>query len=71
VTRSAASVDAEIDALWANHRQTAARLRALEKLADVWNSPWWKVALFVIDGWSLRRVVDRPQWRPWRRWWTS
>lgn len=49
----------------------AARVHALEDLADIWASPWWKLALFVIDGWPLRRVAERPQWRPWRRWWTS
>jgi hypothetical protein len=40
-------------------------------MLDVWDSPWWKLVLFVIDGWPLRRVVERPQWRPWRRWVTS
>jgi hypothetical protein len=62
---------AHIESLWFNQRQTAQRVRQLEKLVDVWDSPAWKLALFVIDGWPLRRVVQRPQWRPWRRWWTS
>ena len=61
----------EINSLWFNVNQQAARVRHLEKLADTLDSPWWKLALFVIDGWPLRRVVDKPQWRPWRRWWTS
>ena len=71
MNRDPASMDAEIDSLWKNVNQLAGRIRALEKLADAWDSPWWKLALFVIDGWPLRRVVSKPQWRPWRRWWTS
>ena len=71
MSRDPASMDAEIDSLWKNVKQLAGRIRVLEKLADVWDSPWWKLALFVIDGWPLRRVVSKPQWRPWRRWWTS
>jgi len=63
--------EANVESLWLNYRQLAGRIRALEKLAEVWDSPWWKLALFVIDGWPLRRVAPRPQWRPWRRWWTS
>lgn len=69
--KDSASVDAEIDSLWRNMTQTQGRVRALEKLVDLWDSPFWKLALFVLDGWPLRRVVKRPQWRPWRRWWTS
>lgn len=66
-----ASIRARLDSLEFNQRQLAGRVRALEKWADVLDSPWWKLAVFVIDGWPLRRVVERPQWRPWRRWWTS
>lgn len=54
-----------------NYRQLANRLRVLEDLQDVWDTPWWKLGLFVIDGWPLRRIVDQPQWRPWRRWFRS
>lgn len=71
MSRDPTSVDAEIDALWERARQADGRIRALEKLADVQDSPWWRLAMFVLDGWPLRRVVSRPQWRPWRRWWTS
>jgi hypothetical protein len=63
--------EAEIESLWINMEQVQARVRTMEKLLDVWDSPLWKLALFVIDGWPLRRVVVHPQWRPWRRWWTS
>jgi hypothetical protein len=59
------------ESLWFNYRQLAGRVRSLEKLADVNASPLWKRVLFVIDGWPLTRIVDRPQWRPWRRWWMS
>lgn len=65
--------DAEvhIKSLWVNVEDLQKRVRYLEKLEDIWNTPWWKIVLFVIDGWPLRRVVRQPQWRPWRRWWTS
>jgi hypothetical protein len=33
-------------------------------------TPAWKRWLFIIDGWSGHAVVDRPNWRPWRKWWT-
>lgn len=65
------SVRARLDSLEFNNRQLAGRVRALEKWADVLDSPLWKLTVFVIDGWPLRHVVARPQWRPWRRWWTS
>jgi len=62
---------AEVTSLWMNYGLLADRVRKTEKLLDVWDTPLRKLALFVIDGWPLRRVVERPQWRPWRRWWTS
>jgi hypothetical protein len=62
---------AEIDSLWVNCRQLAGRVRYLEKLADIYESPGWKRLLFVLDGWPAHRVVSRPAWRPWRRWFTS
>lgn len=69
--RTLEDADAHVASLWVNVDQQAGRIRQVEKLLDVWDSPAWKLALFVIDGWPLRRVVARPQWRPWRRWWTS
>jgi hypothetical protein len=65
--------DAEvhINSILINMEQQAARIRQVEKLLDVWDSPWWKIALFVIDGWPLKRVVKKPQWRPWHGWWVS
>jgi hypothetical protein len=69
--RDPESVDAEIDSLWVNVNQLAGRTRQLEKIHDVWDTPWWRLVVFVVDGWPLRRVVKQPQWRPWRRWWTS
>ncbi len=65
------SLKARLDSLEFNMEQTQNRVRYLEKLADTIDSPWWKIILFVVDGWPLRRLVDKPQWRPWRRWWTS
>jgi len=72
--RDRASVDAEIDSLWFNltgRGQLGDRLRRVEKLADVMDTPLRRKILFMLDGWPLFRLVDRPQWRPWRRWWTS
>jgi len=71
MARSHDSIDTEIDTLWTATHEVEDRLRAVEKIHDVLDSPLWKIALFVLDGWPLRRVVKQPQWRPWRRWWTS
>lgn len=62
------SLRAEIDSLWINVRQLSARCRLLEKLAETHlETPWWKRLLFVLDGWPLHGLAERPQWRPWRR----
>lgn len=45
------------------------RVRAIEALHDVQESSWVKLTLFVLLGWPLRRVVARPQRRPWRQDW--
>lgn len=47
------------------------RVRALEELEDTMATPLYKRLIFALDGWPWWRVVARPQWRPWRRWWTS
>jgi hypothetical protein len=63
---------AEIDSLKVNVDQLHHRVRLLEKYADTWTlTPWWKRALFVLDGWPTHKLADRPQWRPWRKWWAS
>ncbi len=69
--RSLESVDAEVDALWVNIREVSRQVRQLQKLEDTMNTPLWKRVVFMLDGWPLFRVVEHPQWRPWRRWWTS
>lgn len=69
--RSPESVDLEIDALWARLREIDGRVHQLDELADTMNTPIWKRLLFALDGWPWFRVVKKPQWRPWRRWWTS
>jgi hypothetical protein len=52
--------------------ETERRLRVAEKWIDTFlATPRWKRILFRIDGWSGHRLVDRPSWRPWRRWWRS
>jgi len=63
--------EANIVSLWTNVRQLGARVHDLEQLQDLHESPWWHKLVWVIDGWPLHRLVDRPQWRPWRRWWRS
>lgn len=69
--RDLPSLDAEVDSLWVNVRQLHEAVRRLQELEDTMDTPMWKRAVFVLDGWPLFRVVERPQWRPWRRWWTS
>jgi hypothetical protein len=67
-----ASANAEIESLKVNVRQHAGRIRELEKKLDTRATPFWKLILFRLDGWpSWAIVADYPQWRPWRRWWTS
>lgn len=65
-------MDAEIAALWTNSIQHAGRIRRLEKLADTHlETGWQKRLLFCLDGWPLHGLAVKPQWRPWRRWFTS
>lgn len=71
MTRDLTSLDAEVDSIWVNIDDLANRVRRLEKLEDTMNTPLWKKALFALDGWPLFRLAAKPQWRPWRRWWTS
>lgn len=67
-------VDTRLDSLEFNVHgpdQLTVRVRRLEEWMDVIETPTFKRILFALDGWPLWRVVERPQWRPWRRWWTS
>jgi len=64
-------MDAEIDSLWVNMRDLRGRVRHLEELEDTMDTPILRKIVFALDGWPLFRITDRPQWRPWRRWWTS
>jgi hypothetical protein len=53
-------------------RQLEMRVRTAEKLLDTFvETVWWKRWVFIIDGWSGHRLVDKPKWRPWRKWWRS
>lgn len=65
------SVLTELAVLRSDMERNDNRTMKLLQMWDVVMSPWWKVALFVLDGWPLRSIARRPQWRPWRRWWTS
>lgn len=63
---------AEVDSLWFNVNQQADRIRLIEKRFDTLDTPLWRRILFRIDGWpAWYRVVTKPQWRPWHRWWHS
>ena len=44
------------------------RIQDLEELLDLHFTPCWKKVWFVIQGWPLKRLVDRPQRRFWHRW---
>lgn len=62
----------EIESLRVNNQELQKRVRYLEKLLDTRATPLWRRILFRIDGWpSWTVVVNKPQWRPWRKWWTS
>jgi hypothetical protein len=64
--------DAEIDSLIINKEQHATRIRRIEKMLDTLDTPVWKRVLFRIDGWpAWYKLADKPQWRPWRRWYKS
>lgn len=66
------SVAASLDSIEENYRDLEKRVRAIEDRFDTRSTPWWKRLVFRIDGWpSWVWLVDRPRWRPWRRWWTS
>jgi len=61
-----------LDSLRFNLDQQVNRLRMLEKMMDTRATPLWKRIVFRIDGWpSWTVVAQKPQWRPWRKWWTS
>jgi len=62
---------ANVESLWFNLDQLAGRIRALEKLEYIRDSPLRRRLLWALDGWPWRRYVERPQWRSWRRWWMS
>lgn len=70
--RTNASLTAEVDSLWVNIRQLQNKVRTLEKMMDTRATPLWGRLIFRLDGWpSWSTVADKPQWRPWRKWFTS
>ncbi len=69
--RSVTDAEAVLNSHLVRLQQLEAKVRHLEKLEDVMDTSLPKRLLFAFDGWPLFRVVARPQWRPWRRWWTS
>lgn len=67
-----ADAEAHIASLTIRVRELERRLRIEEKWTDTYlATTWWKRMLFRIDGWPGHRLVDKPRWRPWRKWWTS
>lgn len=70
--RSLDEAEVHIDALWRAVQSLQRQVHAHEEDLDTFvRTPAWKRWLFMIDGWNGHRVVDRPRWRPWRKWWTS
>lgn len=66
------SIEARLDSLEVNvQHHLPDRLHAVEELAYYMDSPLWRRIVWAIDGWPWWKVRDYPQWRPWRRWWTS
>ena len=41
-------------------------IQDLQERLDLHETPMWRKVWFVIQGWSLKRLVDHPQWRPLR-----
>lgn len=63
---SSESVEAEINSLKVNSTELQRRVRILEKQMETFvTTPFWKKIWFVIDGWPLKRLTDKSQWRPW------
>ena len=66
------SQDAEITSLWTNVTQLHGKVRTVEKVVETRiTTRLWKQIWFLIDGWPWHKIVDKPRWRPWRRWYTS
>lgn len=67
-----ASLWQEVISLQTRKQELERRIREHEDIFDTFiETPLWKRILFRIDGWPARRLVDKPKWRPWRRWWMS
>jgi hypothetical protein len=67
------SSDPEIENLQVNQTEQWRIIRDLEKRMLTLQTPLWKRVLFRIDGWPGQKNLnaEKPEWRPWRRWWTS
>ncbi len=61
------SQQAELDSLKINVQELYARVSKLEDETSILLTPPHRKLWFVLNGWALYRVVERPQWRPWRR----
>lgn len=70
--RSLDEARTHIASLTARALEVERRLRVEEEWTDTYlATPAWKRWLFIADGWPGHRLVERPAWRPWRRWWES
>lgn len=70
--RSLEEAQIHIESLISRVVELERRLRVEEEISDTFIlTAWWRQLIFRLDGWSGHRLQDRPQWRPWRRWWTS
>lgn len=52
-----ASLRAEVEALKAQRRELAGRVRRLEEMVDTRSSWWWKRLWWRVDGWPPWHVV--------------
>lgn len=65
-------ITTRFDSLVANDGELHRRLNIIEHKLDTRNTFWLRRLVFIIDGWPRWTVIaEKPQWRPWRRWWTS
>ena len=66
------NAEVEIESLKVRMTEVERRVRLEEKWTDTrLETPLWKRMMFAVDGWPWTRLVENPQWRPWRRWWRS
>jgi hypothetical protein len=70
--KSLEEAEVHIRSLTARVQELERVVRAEQDFRDTFvNTPTWKRWLFILDGWSGHKIVEKPRWRPWRRWYIS